>query len=86
MGDATFDKGRAQLIIICTDFFSLNEVNYLRSILLKKYNISSYVKPVKSSITLKIYYRIVISGKNRITFQELVRNYIVPSLLYRIGL
>jgi LAGLIDADG DNA endonuclease family len=86
MGDATFDKGRAQRIIICTDSFSLTEVNYLRSILLKKYNINSYVKSVKSNITLKIYYRIVISGNNRRMFQELVSNYIVPSLLYRIGL
>jgi len=41
MGDGTFDKGKAQRIILCTDCFSLTEVDYLRSILLKKYTIDS---------------------------------------------
>ena len=41
MGDGTFDKGKAQCIILCTDCFSLTEVDYLRSILLKKYTIDS---------------------------------------------
>jgi len=41
MDDATFDKGRNQRIILCTDSFSLNEINRLRSILLKKYTIDS---------------------------------------------
>lgn len=41
MGDGAFDKGKAQRIILCTDCFSLTEVDYLRSILLKKYTIDS---------------------------------------------
>lgn len=35
MGDGTFDKGRGQRKILCTDSFSLNEINRFRSILLE---------------------------------------------------
>jgi LAGLIDADG DNA endonuclease family len=84
MGDGTFDKGRGQRIILCTDSFSLNEVNRLRSILLEKYNINSYVKASKSG--QHIFHRIAISGDNRIKYQKLISCYILPSLLYRIGL
>ena len=85
MGDGTYDKGKGQRIILCTDCFSLIEVNRLRSILLKKYTIDSYVKSSKSGKD-KIIYRIAISGGNRIKFQKLVCSYIIPSLLYRIGI
>jgi len=81
MGDGTFDKGKAQRIIICTDCFSLIEVNYLRSILLKKYIIDSYIKRSKSGKD-KWIYRIAISGKNRMKFQKLVCPYMIPTLLY----
>lgn len=67
MGDGTFDKGKAQRIILCIDCFSLIEVNYLRSILLKKYIIDSYIKRSKSGKD-KWINRIAISGKNRIKF------------------
>lgn len=85
MGDGTFDKGRNQRIILCTDCFNLNEVNRLKVALLEKYNISSYIKSSKSGQS-KIVHRIAISGKNRKIFQSLVSPYIIPSLFYRIGL
>ena len=83
MGDGTFDGGRAQRIIICTDSFELSEVNRLRFIILNKYNINSYVKSFQNGNNL--VHRIVISGENRKRFQLLISPYIVPSLLYRIG-
>jgi hypothetical protein len=84
MGDGTFDGGRHQRIIICTDCFNLSEINYLRFILLNKFKISSRVKPGKRQG--KMYYRISITGENRKNFQNLVSPFIVSSLLYRIGL
>jgi hypothetical protein len=83
MGDGTFDGGRAQRIIICTDSFELSEINRLRFIILNKYNINSYVKSFQNGNNL--VHRIVISGENRKRFQLLISPYIVPSLLYRIG-
>lgn len=87
MGDGTFDKGRGQRIILCTDCFILNEVNRLRFALLEKYNINSYIKSSKSG-QHKVIHRIAISGKNRKRkiFQNLISPYILPSFLYRIGL
>lgn len=85
MGDGTFDKGKAQRIILCTDCFSLIEVNRLRSLLLKKYTIDSYIKSSKSGKN-KLIHRIAISGNNRLKLQNLVCPYIIPSLLHRIGI
>lgn len=85
MGDGTFDSsGRHQRIIICTDSFNLEEINVLRSILLDKYNISTRIKSGK--IGDKVYYRISITGEDKNKFQDLVKPFMVSSLLCRIGL
>jgi LAGLIDADG DNA endonuclease family len=84
MGDGTYDKGRNQRIILCTDCFNLSKINYLRTILLDKYKINTRVKSGKRASNT--YYRISISGENRKKFQDLVSPFIIPSLLYRIGL
>ena len=48
MGDGSFDRstGRLQLH---SNWFTLHEVKTLQSILLEKYNISSYLKPSANS-------------------------------------
>lgn len=83
-GDGTFDKGRGQRIILCTDSFTLNKVNRLISILLEKYNINTYVKSLKSGQI--ILHSIAISIENRIKYQKLVSCFVLLSLLYSIGL
>ena len=80
-------KGDAGVLIVSNYrvfFFNLNEVNRLISILLEKHNINFYVKSSKSG--QDIVHCIANSGENRIKYQKLVSCYILPSLLYRIGL
>jgi len=84
MGDATFNKIGGRRIVLCTDCFSLDEVNRLKFALFKKYNIDSYVKSLKNG--QHIVHRIAISRENIRKFQELISCYVLPSLLYRIGL
>jgi len=84
MGDGTFDKGKNQRIVLCTDCFTLDEVNILSSILLEKYNI---ISRIKSAIYGKyLIHRITMTGENRRKFHELVTPFIILSLKYRIGL
>lgn len=83
MGDGTYWK-KSQRIVLCTDCFNLAEVNQLRAILLKKYTIDSSLKSGMNGKNM--VHRIVISNENRKIFQKLISPYIIPSMLYKIGL
>lgn len=82
-GDGTFDKSKNR-IIICTDNFTIEECELLQNILLKKYNIETYLK--LSGVKSRDQYRIVIPKRELKKFQTLVVDHLHPSLHYRIGL
>lgn len=81
MGNDTYEGGKHKRVTLCIDNFKLEEVNLLRNILLKQYDIISRIKRVRDK-----QYRITITGENRIKFQDLVDPFIIPSLKYRTGL
>lgn len=69
MGDGYFDKGKSKRTVICTDCFSIDEINRLRDILVNKYNISSYTKVSGNENATGKSYPIVIPRRNVVAFQ-----------------
>ena len=68
-------------IRFCTNSYTLEEVNFLIDILYKKYNINS--NPQKTST--KDQYVLYIKTESVSILKDLVRPYIVPSMLYKLG-
>ena len=84
MGDGSFDRstGRLQLH---SNWFTLHEVKTLQSILLEKYNISSYLKPSANSDPNRGYI-IRIPKKEVQKVQTMCLRYMCPSLYYKLGI
>jgi hypothetical protein len=78
--DATYHK-RDGVVILCTDSFTADEVDKLRSILLSKFNIHATRYAVRPG-----QYRIRIAKSSMPSFQELVDPHIPPTMRYRVGL
>jgi hypothetical protein len=82
VGDGSYDKNRGSLII-CTDSFTIFEVEELRTVLLDKFNIVSTRVLSGSGPNA---YRIRISSKEIHKVQSLVEPHIPDMMKYRIGL
>jgi LAGLIDADG DNA endonuclease family protein len=84
MGDGSWDKHGSRLILHVNNF-TLNEVERLQSILLTKYDISSYLVKTKHSSNDRGYI-IKIPSRERIKVKDLVSPLVLPSLKYKIGI
>lgn len=82
-GDGHYNKSQG-CIIICTDSFTVKEVDLLREVLLNKYSIES--TRVLSGNRTKDQYRIRISKREVEKVRKLVLNYMHLSMNKRIGL
>jgi hypothetical protein len=69
-------------ITLCTDSFSMGEVLLLKSVLEDKYGLQCTIHNKNPE---KGHYRIYISGKSLPVLRELVREFIHPSMAYKLG-
>jgi hypothetical protein len=69
-------------ITLCTDSFSMGEVLLLKSVLEEKYGLQCTIHNKNPE---KGHYRIYISGKSLPVLRELVREFIHPSMAYKLG-
>jgi hypothetical protein len=83
MDDGSFFKPKNQ-VILCTDSYSKEDVLRLIDILNKKFGLNcgliSYPNKIKPQL-----YRIRINKSSLIILKTLVKPYIIPSILYKIG-
>jgi hypothetical protein len=82
-GDAHYDKTQG-VIIICTDSFTISEVDQLREILLTKYDIET--TRVLSGSKSRDQYRIRIARREVIKVQNTVRDFFPSMMKHRVGL
>jgi len=68
-------------VTLCTDNFTYDEVQFLKSVLEKKYKL---ICTIHNKNIKKGYYRIYISAKSLPILQPLVFKYFHPSMLYKI--
>jgi len=80
MSDGNYHK-QHKIIRLCTNNFSKTEVELLSKAILNKFNINNRIEHVR-----KNQYIIVIRRLQVPIFQSLIKDYIIPSMLYRIGL
>jgi hypothetical protein len=78
--DGTYNKLRG-CIHLCTDSFTLDEVNLLRSVLLERFGIESTI-----NLANRVQYRIRIPKDQVLKLQALIKNIIPLSMAYRIGI
>lgn len=67
---------------IATNCFTYEEVEYLAAVLLKKYNLKS--KPMKAGKDKG--YILYFSSSSMVQFSNLVKPYMLPSMLYKLGI
>lgn len=84
MGDGSWDKHGSRLILHVNNF-TLSEVKILQSLLLLKFNISSYLVKGNHSKEDRGYI-IKIPSKEKDKLRELVSSYVLPSLKYKLGI
>lgn len=70
-------------LVISTDSFSKNSVCKLRKLLKNKWNVKTRIKIKKYG--KKKYERLTIGSYDLVTFINLIRPYIIPSMLYKIS-
>jgi len=80
MSDGNFNKQK-QIIRLYTNNFTKQEVALLSTAIYNKFGISSRVEHDRNN-----QYILVIRKTTVPKFQELIKSYIIPSMLYRIGL
>jgi hypothetical protein len=84
MDDGQYEKRGG--ITLCTDSFTMLEINILKSVLEKKYDfICTVHKKVKKMVRTEFYYRIYISTKSLPMLRSLVTEFMHPSMLYKIS-
>lgn len=84
MDDGQYEKRGG--LTLCTDSFTLVEVNILKSVLEERYNfICSIHKKVKKNIRTEYYYRIYISTKSLPELRSLVTEFTHHTMLYKIS-
>ena len=74
-------------MVICTDNFTLSEVELLITVLKSKFNLTATVqRRIKSN--KEICWRIRFSGKseNICLLRTLVQSYIIPSMFYKLNI
>lgn len=79
MGDGSFHK-RDHYVILCTEGFTNSDNALLMSVLVNKFGLSCRLSRHKETS------RIVIRRESLALLQSLVVPYIIPSMLYRVGL
>lgn len=84
MGEGSWDKSGSRIVLHLNNF-TLNEVNRIQSILLSKFNISSYLIKISHSDKDRGYI-LKIPNKDIIKVRTLVSDHIYPTLKYKIGL
>ncbi len=80
--DVTFRKDSGT-VVLCTDSFSADEVDFLRSLLLEKFNIQS--TRVSNGMS-KNQYRISIAKASVPTIQNIVYPHMPSTMTFRVGL
>ena len=86
MGDGNWDNS-AKTVVICTDTFTLAEVELLIIVLKTKFNLTATVqRRIKSN--KEICWRIRFSGKseNICLLRTLIQSYIIPSMFYKLNI
>ena len=78
--DGTFDKLN-QVVVLCTDSFTLEEVELLINVLNDKWNLECYINKTNNG-----GYRIVIPRRSLPILQSLLRDIIPPMMKHKIGL
>jgi hypothetical protein len=71
---------------LCTDNFTLEEVEVLIKILENKFNFKCTTQRKKSKNKARFYYRIYISKKSLPLLQSLILEFMHPSMVYKITL
>lgn len=86
MGDGYWDK-HAKTVNICTDSFTLSEVELLISVLNSKFNLKATVKR-RIKANKELCWRIRFSSKtdNILKLINLVKPHFIPSMLYRLNI
>lgn len=85
MDDGSFNKIKGHLII-CTDSYTKEDVLYLISILTNKFNLSCSLINYKKTKSGNNSYRIRINKSSIPCLIELIKPYMIPSMLYKLGL
>lgn len=86
MGDGYWDK-TSKTIVICTDNFTLSEVDLLIDVLKSNFNLTATVnRRIKSN--KEVCWRIRFSGKeyNILRLVNLVKPHFIPSMLYKLNI
>ena len=78
MDDGTYAQG---ILKLCTDCFTIAQVQFLCDMLGSKYGITCHPQH-----RAKGKYRIYIANREMDKVRDLVQPYIIPSMLYKIGL
>jgi hypothetical protein len=76
---------RKSTLALCTHGFSQECVELLQKALLDKYNIHTSIQQHKDPRNGKKYPLLYIKTKSAPILKNLVRPYIIPSMLYKIG-
>lgn len=84
MDDGSWDKFGSR-IVIHSNWFTLIETQNLQSILLTKFNISSYLVQISNSDPNRGYI-IKIPNKEVYKVRELISCFVYPTLQYKLGL
>jgi hypothetical protein len=66
---------------LCTNNFTLNEINYLKNIIYKLYNINCSIHKTGAINQYNLY----ITSKDMPTLVNIVKPYIIPSMKYKFG-
>jgi hypothetical protein len=84
MDDGQYEKRGG--LTLCTDSFTMEEINTLISVLETKFGfICTVHKKVKKIVRTEYYYRIYISTKSLPKLRSLVTKFMHPTMLYKIS-
>lgn len=72
-------------LILCTYAFSKEDVERLRNLLLKKFNISSSINKILNHNKTDYYYHIYIYSSEMNKLRDIVKNYIIKDMMHKIN-
>jgi hypothetical protein len=80
MGDGMYRKDR-EGVVICTDSFTLEDTELLKTILIEKFELTVSVQKHRENV-----YRLYIQKKSVNRLIDLVKPYFVTRMFYKLGL
>lgn len=80
MGDGFYRKDRGG-VLICTDSYSLADVQLLRTVLIEKFGLVASIQKRREDV-----YRIYINKTSTEKLIDLVKPYFIPRMFYKLGL